>query len=169
MELLPEIARRRSVRRFHPEPVSRDILDRIVAAGWRAPSAKNRQAWRFIVVTEGVTRQKLQDAAFGQDYVGDAAAVIALCTTNVEYRMPNGQHSHPVDIGIAAAFMMIQAEHEGLGTCPITTYDEQEAKQILSVPHRMQVIMLLLVGKPAEEPELTERLPADRVIVYEHW
>lgn len=169
MELLPEIARRRSIRHFLPAPVDRDALSRVVAAGRRAPSAKNRQAWRFVVVTDHETREKLQAASFGQEYVGEAAAVIALCTTNVEYRMPNNQYSHPVDIGIASAFMMVQAEHEGLGSCPITTFDEPEVKQILTVPYQMRVVMLLLVGVPGEDPEITDRLPVERVISWEHW
>ncbi len=169
MELIPEIAERRSIRAFLPESLEKDVLDRIVSAGWRAPSAKNRQTWRFIVVTDVSIRQRLQEAAYGQEWIGQAPAVIVLCTTNVEYRMPNNQLSYPVDIGIAAGFMMIQCEHENLGSCPITIYEEEDIKQILSVPFRMRVVMLLPVGKAAENPALTERLPKNRVIAYEHW
>lgn len=169
MELIPEIAERRSIRAFLPEPLDPDVLDRIVSAGWRAPSAKNRQTWRFIVVTDESVRQRLQDAAYGQEWIGQAPAVIALCTTNVEYRMPNNQLSYPVDIGIAAAFMMVQSEHEQVGSCPITIYEEEEIKQILTVPFRMRVVMLLTLGKAAESPGITERLPKNRVIAYEHW
>jgi nitroreductase len=169
MEILPEIARRRSIRSYHPEALDRKVLDRIVEAGRRAPSAKNRQAWRFIVVTDQERRNKLQDASFGQDYVGQAPAVLALCTTNIDYKMPNDQYSHPVDIGIAAGFMMIQAEHEGLGSCPVTTFREADVKALLSVPYKMRVVMLLTIGNPAESPELTDRFPRDRVVGYEHW
>lgn len=169
MELLPEIANRRSIRAYVPEALERSVLDRILEAGRRAPSAKNRQAWRFVVVTNRETRIKLQDACFGQEYVGDAAAVFALCTTNVDYKMPNDQYSHPVDVGIASAFMMLQAEHEGLGCCPVTTFNEPDVKSILSIPYRMRVVVLLTVGKPGESPELTERLPRERVVGYEHW
>lgn len=169
MEILPEIANRRSIRAYTPESVERAVLDRILEAGTRAPSAKNRQAWRFVIVTNEETRLKLQDACFGQEYVGQAAAVIALCTTNVDYKMPNDQHSHPVDIGIASAFMMLQAEHEKLGCCAVTTFREPDVKSILSIPYKMRVVMMLTMGRPAETPELTERLPRKRVVGYEHW
>ncbi|MEX2442331.1 MAG: nitroreductase family protein [Alkalispirochaeta sp.] len=169
MELLPEIATRRSIRQFADEPLSRDQIDRIITAGQRAPSAKNRQAWRFVAITQLDTRAHLQDACFGQEYVSQAPLVVALCTTNIDYRMPNGQLSYPVDLGIAAAFMMVQAEHEGLGTCPLTTFREDEVKSLLSVPYQMRVVMLLLVGKPAEEPELTSRLPLERLAGWGHW
>lgn len=169
MALLPEIRNRRSIRRFKPVPLESPVLARIVEAGRRAPSAKNRQAWRFVVVTDADLRAKLESAAFGQEYVGQAPAVIALCTTNIEYTMPNGQASYPIDLGIAAAFMMLQAEHEGAATCPITTFSEEEVKVLLSVPYRMRVVMLLLVGLPDESPELTPRLPVERLVGYDHW
>lgn len=111
----------------------------------------------------------METACFGQDYVGEAPVIIALCTTNIDYRMPNGQLSYPVDIGIAGAFMMVQAAHEGLGTCPITTFQEDEVKSLLSVPYQMKVVMLLLVGYAAEEPELTTRLPIERLTGWGHW
>ena len=169
MELLPEIARRSSVRQFSSEPVDRAAIDRIVEAGRLAPSAKNRQAWRFIVVTNQQTRSQIQDAAFGQDYVGQAPVVIALCTTNVEYRMPNGQLSYPIDLSIAASFMLLQGEHEGLGTCLVTTFREEDVKGILSVPYSMRVVMLLTIGHSDSKEPAAERLPSPRIVSYDHW
>lgn len=169
MEMLPEIKNRRSIRAYAQEAIDREALTRIVDAGRRAPSAKNRQAWRFVVITAEETRRKLEAACFGQEYVGQAGAILALCTTNVDYKMPNEQYSHPVDIGIASAFMMLQVEHEGLGSCPVTTFSEPDVKAILSIPYKMRVVMLLTIGKPAEQPEITDRFPKDRIVGYEHW
>ncbi len=172
VELLSEIANRKSVRNFACSPLEPQQLKRIVEAGRRAPSAKNRQAWRFIVVQGEETRKQLEEASYGQGYVGEASAVVAICTTNIDYKMPNGQLSYPLDSGIAAAFMMLQAEHEGLGTCPVTTFREDEVKALLSVPYKMRVVMLLPIGVPAEnqtETVSTERLPWERVVGWEHW
>lgn len=169
MDLLPEIARRTSIRQFSDKKVDDTVLRRIVDAGRLAPSAKNRQAWRFIVVRDAERRQALQRAGYGQEYVGQAPAIIANCTTNVDYRMPNGQWSYPVDLGLATAFMMLQAVREGLGTCIITTFDEEDAKAVLSVPHLMRVVTLLLVGYPAEDPPQTPRHSLERVLSFEHW
>ena len=52
METWDAIRARRNVRQYKPEPVSEDDLNRIAEAGWRAPSAKNRQAWDFVIVTD---------------------------------------------------------------------------------------------------------------------
>jgi nitroreductase len=166
---MPEIENRVSIREFTDEPVSEAQLTSVLEAGRIAPSAKNRQAWRFIVVQDSELRAKLQEAAFGQEYVGTAPAIIAIATTNVEYKMPNGQLSYPVDLGIAGAFMMVQAQHEGLGTCPITTFKEPEVKSLLTIPYAMRVVMLLLVGHPKDQPTRPQRNPFDRVVAYEHW
>jgi nitroreductase len=169
MGLLPEIQRRTSVREFAQRPVEPARISRIIEAGRLAPSAKNRQAWRFVVVQDESTRQRIRDAAFGQEYVGSAPVIIALCTTNIEYKMPNGQLSYPVDLSIAASFMMLQAVHEGLGTCLITTYDEDEVKSILTVPYSMRIVAMIALGHPAATSEKSGRLPVERVVSYDHW
>jgi len=169
MALLPEIEKRASVRSFTDEAVSEDTLERVLEAARIAPSAKNRQAWRFIVIRKPEMRAKVQEAAFGQEYVGQAPVVIALCTTNVEYKMPNGQLSYPVDMGIACSFMMLQAVHEELGTCVVTTFEEEDVKALLTVPYQMRVVMLLALGHPAESVERSRRMSMSRVVSYDHW
>ncbi|MBN1696687.1 MAG: nitroreductase family protein [Spirochaetales bacterium] len=169
MELLHEIAERRSIRKFKPDPVEKDIIARICEAGRLAPSAKNRQAWRFVVVQKKAIREAIKRAAYGQEYIEQAPVVIAACTTNVEYKMPNGQLSYPIDITFAVSFMLLQAVHEGLGTCCVTTYNEQEIREILTVPHGMRVVMLLVLGYPDETPAETQRKQVKKIIAYNHW
>lgn len=169
MELLRAIAERRSTVSFRDEALGQDVIDRILEAGRRAPSAKNRQPWRFIVVRSAEVRGKIFSASYQQDHVGEAPVIIALCTTNVDYRMPNGHYSYPMDIAIAASFMMVQAEAEGIGSCPLGTYDEQLIKEILSVPYSMRIPLLLLIGKSADRPEFRERKSLDRIVAYDHW
>ena len=169
MSLLPEIENRASVREYTDQPVSEVQLARILEAGRLAPSAKNRQSWRFVVIEDKELRAKIADAAFGQEYVAQAPVVIALCTTNIEYRMPNGQLSYPIDLSIAASFMTLQAEHEGLGSCMVTTFREEEVKSLLTVPYSMRVVMLLTVGHPRGKSRRGHRLPIDRIVSHDHW
>jgi nitroreductase len=83
--------------------------------------------------------------------------------------MPNGQLSYPVDLGIACSFMMLQAVHEDLGTCVVTTFKEQEVKSLLTVPYSMRVVMLLVVGHAAEQAERARRMAMSRIVSYDHW
>lgn len=169
MDILKEILDRRSVRQFKSDSIESDKLERILEAGRLAPSAKNRQQWRFIVINDEDIREKLKKAAFGQEHVGQAPVMIAACTTNIDYKMPNGQLSYPIDMSFAVSFMALQAVKEGLGTCCVTTFDEQLVKYVLTVPHAMKVVMLLLVGYPGDEGEAQSRKPANQVVSYNHW
>ncbi len=169
MALLQQIEKRKSIKQFAETPVDKEKLNTILEAGRRAPSAKNRQPWRFIVVDDETIQTRIESAAFGQEHVGQAPIIIACCTTNIDYRMPNGLMSYPIDIACAVSFMMIQAETEELGSCIVTTFDEQEIKEILNVPYSMRVVMLLLVGHPADTSLQTQRKPLKRIVSKNHW
>ena len=170
MDLLPEIKNRISVRNFDNRGVDPSSLERILESGRIAPSAKNRQPWRFVVIQSPEKRRIFEQACFGQEHVGKAPVIIACCSTNIEYRMPNGQLSYPIDISFAAAQMIIQATHEGLGTCVITTFDEVMLQEAITVPFSMRVVMLLLAGHSAETAEpYHNRLNLERITSYEHW
>jgi len=114
-------------------------------------------------------RDKIHEAAFGEEKVGQSPVIVALCTTNIEYRMPNGQFSYPVDLGIAAGYMALQAVREDLGTCLLGTFDETAVKELISVPYSMKVVLLLLLGHPAELPEARPRKPLRSIVSYDHW
>ena len=170
MDLLPEIKGRISVRNFDSREVDPESLQRILEAGRIAPSAKNRQPWRFVVIQSAEKRHVFEQACFGQEHVGKAPVIIACCSTNTEYRMPNGQLSYPIDISFAVAQMVLQATHEGLGTCVVTTFDEVLLQETLTVPFSMRVVMLLLLGHPAEAAaHFRDRQSLSRIVSYEHW
>ena len=144
-------------------------VERILQAGRLAPSAKNRQEWRFIVVSRADIREKLASASFGAEQIETASVVIAVCTTNVDYRMPNGQLSFPVDLGIAAAFMMLQATHDGVGSCAMTTFDEQEVQDLLTIPHSMRVVVMLALGYTDQQLAPQNRKALSDIVAYDHW
>jgi nitroreductase len=169
MTLLPHIEHRVTIRNFTLDPVNQESLDSILEAARLAPSAKNRQPWRFIVIQDSRVLKQIQDAAYNEPHVSSAPVLIAACTTNVDYRMPNGQTSYPIDIATAVAFMIIQAEEEKLGSSIVTTFDETLVKEILSVPHSMRVVMLLALGHPENRPLRPPRRSADQIISYNHW
>jgi nitroreductase len=168
-DIMPELLKRRSIRKFNTKAVGKNKLDRILKAAQLAPSAKNRQEWRFIVVQNASLKNKIKEAAFGQEHVGQAPVIVAACTTNIHYRMPNGELSYPIDIAFAASSMLLQATREGLGSCVVTTYDEHEIKDLLNIPYSMKVMLLILFGYYDHEPELQSRKTLRRIVSYEHW
>lgn len=169
MALLPEITARYSSSAFSSKPLEHHMIVEILEAGRLAPSAKNRQAWRFVAISRQDLKEQVAAACYNQEQARTAACFFACCTTNLDYRMPNGQFSYPVDLGIAGAFMMLQATHLGLGSCPISTFDEHEVKRIITMPGLMKIVLLVAVGFPENGPPERSRLPYNRVCTENHW
>jgi nitroreductase len=169
MKISDAIRQRRSVRAFLDKPVEDEKLLRVLEAGRLAPSASNRQGWKFVVVRDKAARDRLVEVAKGQKFVGQAPVVIAACGTITDYRMTCGQLSYPIDVAIAVDHMTLQAVEEGLGTCWIGAFYEDKAKTLLGIPDDVRVVALLPLGYPAEEPPPRPRKPLEEIVARERW
>ena len=169
MDVFECIESRRSVRSYQDRPVEEEKVQRVLEAGRRAPSANNRQNWKFIVVRDPDMRRELARAAHGQTFVAEAPVVIVPCATQTEYVMACGHPSHLVDLAIVIDHMTLAARAQGLGTCWIGSFDQDEAKKLLGVPDSAAVIELLPLGYPAAWPSPTSRKPLQDVVCHERW
>ena len=171
MSILSVIKNRVSCRSFTSQSIDHSIVERIIEAGGLAPSAKNRQPWRFIVISDKNVKKIVSEACYGAEVINSADKVIAVCTTNVNYVMPNGQEAHVVDLSIATSFMVLQSEHEGLGSCIVTTYNEDILKEVLTIPFSMRVFSLIALGYKGEECSKikNERKSHTDLYNYDHW
>ncbi len=169
MEVMEAIRRRRSIRNYEDKPVEEEKLNLILEAGRLAPSAANRQEWRYVVVRDQETRQKLMKAAKGQGFVGQAPVVIAACAETDNHVMSCGQLCYPIDVAISVDQMTLKAEEEGLGTCWVGAFYEDEVKKILGIPDDIRVVELLTLGYPADIPPPRPRLPMSDIVRYERW
>lgn len=169
MDVIEAIRRRRSIRKYQNKPVEEEKLNRVLEAGRLAPSAKNLQDWRFIVVRDPDTRRRLAEAAKNQWFIAEAPVVIAACGTETKYVMTCGQHTYTIDVSIAVAHMTLEATELGLGTCWIGAFYEDRVKEILGIPDHIRVVTLLPMGYPAEEPAARPRKPLNEIVCYEKW
>lgn len=169
MDIIDVIRNRRSIRSYSDEPVPREVIERLLEAGRLAPSASNRQEWRFVVVTDQGRRAALARAAGNQRFVAEAPVVMAACAETDGHVMRCGQPSYPIDVAIAVDHVTLQAVAEGLGTCWIGAFDEDEAKKVLGIPEEIRVVELLTVGYPAKPPARRSRLPLKKLIHWETW
>ena len=168
MELMEAIRARRSIRRFLEKPVEEEKILAVLDSGRLAPSARNMQDWRFIVVRDQATRQKLAVAAKDQQFVAQAPAVIAACGTS-NYILTCGQPTYAIDVTIALDHMTLAAASLGLGTCWIGAFYEDQAKKILGVPDDVRIVALMPLGYPAEEPLPRPRKEIGDIMAWEHW
>jgi len=169
MALLPQIHKRYSARSYQQRKVEKEKLLAVLEAARLAPSAKNFQEWRFVAVQDAETRQRLMAAANNQAFVGEAPVVIACCATNVEYKMRCGQYSYPIDLAIAIDHMTLQAVEEGLGTCWVGSFYEDQVKDILGIPGGVKVVELLALGYPKDKPHPKSRLPLEKIACFDNW
>jgi nitroreductase len=159
---------RRSIRRYRPDLVPDEMVEQLLEAGRWAPSASNRQPWDFIVVRDEAIRQQVAEhAAFyfiKWAQVGEAPLLIVLCgnARNPAYR----RYLHE-DIGLAGGQIMLQAKALGLGTCWIGALDRRAIASILKLPDHLEIVGLLTVGFPAEDPPPTSRKPLSEIAHYD--
>lgn len=171
METWDAICARRNVRQYKPEPVSEADLNRIAEAGWRAPSAKNRQPWDFIIVTDRAQLQELSTVWQGAGHIASAAAAIAFVVPEPpsERRKVTDQY----DVGQATMAMMIAATDLGIGSGHSAVGDQDRAREILGVPDGRRVAYLLDLGFPADRPLAPLRRPNrrafDEVVHRDRW
>jgi nitroreductase len=165
------IRARRNVRSYRPDPVPESDLQRIAEAGWRAPSASNRQPWDFVIVTDPERLQQLSTVWQGARHIASAPAAIALIAPVPpdERRKLLDQY----DLGQATMAMMLAATELGVGTGHSSVGDQDKARAILGVPDDHIVAYLLGLGYPADRPlapiSKPNRRPFDEVVHRGKW
>jgi len=170
MNVMEAIKKRCSVRSYQDRPVEEEKMDKVLEAARLAPSASNRQEWRFVVVQDRDTRQRLMKAAKNQIFVGEAPVVIACCAKADDHIMTCGQMCYPIDVAIAIEHMVLEATEEGLGTCWIGAFYEDQVKEILGIPQDVRAVELLALGYPAKPPSThKDRLSIEEIVMYERW
>ena len=217
-ELMPEIARWASIRRYEPRPIPNDVLKRILDAARRAPSWANVQPWHFIAVKDKAMKSKLRQLAVGQRFIESADAVIVCCGDRSAWskeqrirqmkalsealgqsfdedrikRSLDDPAYNPLlrgedvlvarlyeQLSLAIAFMILQAKHEGVGSCIIGAFANEvtainrelytEVCSSLGIPKDAMILTLVTLGYPAEDPKPRPRKAFDEVVSLERY
>ncbi len=169
MALLKQIQQRYSVRSYQPRTVEKEKLETILQAARLAPSARNMQEWRFVVVQDADIRRKLCVAANNQAFIGAAPVVIAGCSAISDNVMRCGHLAYPIDLAIAMEHMALQAVEEGLGTCWAGSFYEDQVKAVLGIPAAVRVVELMALGYPADTLPAKNRVPLEEIACHERW
>ena len=168
MTILEAIRKRYSCRAYQDRSIERQKLDTILEAARLAPSAKNTQDWRFVVVTDKETKRQVAATTNRPEVFQKAGAIIAACS-NSDYVMQCGQAIGPIDVAIALEHICLQATELGLGTCWIGSFDPKKVRRILGIPDDIVIVELMTVGYPADSKPEPKREPMDRIACYEKW
>ena len=164
--LLNAIKNRYSVRKFKDKPVEQEKLDVILEAARLAPSASNKQTWKFVVIKDSEKRKQLTEICKGQKFVSEAPITIAICNTNLDYVMTCGMNAPVIDGTIAAEHIVLQAAELGLGTCWIGSFYHDKMAGLINLPQDYLIVGLLPVGYPADEKVKRNLKSIDEIVVW---
>lgn len=177
MEALECIKSRRSIRKFTAEPVTEAELREIVSAAAYAPSWKNSQIARYVVLRDREKLNRMADEVFmgfthNTNILKGAPALAALCMVtgrsgferDGSYSTALAGHWQSFDAGIAAQTFCLAAHAHGLGTVLMGIYDPEKAAALLEIPEGQTVAALIALGHPSEAPSAPARKPVDELL-----
>lgn len=178
MDFLQLAAARQSDRAYDMNRVVEpEKLERVLEAARLAPSACNAQPWRFVVVTDAGLAQRVGRATaglgmnkFAKDapvhilVVEESANITSMLGTKIKHK-----YFPLIDIGIAAAHIVLAAESEGLGSCILGWFDEPEIKKLTGIPASKRLLLDITIGYPAKGKRKKSRKGRDKVIALNHY
>ncbi len=170
MDVFEAIRTRKSVRAWQARPVEPEKMRRVLEAARLAPSARNVQEWRFVVVTDREKRERLAQEASSERFMAGAPVIIAACAQTDGRVMRCGQRAYPIDVAIALDHLTLAAVAEGLGTCWIGAFDPAEVRKVLDIPDAVEVVALLPLGYPVDpKPVPKSRLAYESIVRFDRW
>ena len=164
METLETINKRASLKTcLSPRDVEQEKIEKILDAARLAPSARNSQPWRFIVVKDKKTIETLVSRAFSERnaVVSEAPVIIIACANPGDDAIIGGREYYLFDVALAVENMLLAATDLGLVTHPMTGVDEDELKKVLGVPDEVRFVVATPLSYPADgsyEEAAQERL-----------
>lgn len=160
--VIEEIVKRRSIRSYRPDAIEPEKMQRVMEAGRLAPTARNAQQWKIVLVQDEAVRHKLVDEASPhQQWLKQAPVIMAACGLNLDYIMRCDHPGFLIDVSIVLDHISLQAVREGLGTCWIASFYEPKARAVLEIPDSARVVELMSLGYPERIPSPTPRKPVE--------
>lgn len=180
MELIDGIKSRRSIRQFENRPVERAVIEAVVEAAAFAPSWKNGQIARYLVVDDPATIARLATPAcmlgfaHNADIVAKAPAVLLLTVVTERsgyekdgrFSTPKGDRWEMFDAGIAAQTFCLAAHEKGLGTVIMGIFDENRIAKVVDIPAGQRLAAVIPLGYPAGEPTAPPRKAAAELVSF---
>ncbi len=169
---------RRSIRKFTDQPVSHELLARIVETASYAPSWKHTQIARYIAV-EGAKKDALAKCTSifpGNGKIMENAPMVIAVTIirgrsgyerDGSFSTPKGDRWQMCDAGVAGEAFCLAAYEQGLGTVIMGLFDEEEATKLLDLPDDRELVALIPIGYPGEAPAAPRRKAVEDLLSYQ--
>ncbi|MFI3226370.1 MAG: nitroreductase family protein [Clostridia bacterium] len=150
MEFLKLAEQRYSVRKFKPESIPQEQVGAILQAGHLAPTGKNTQPQRILILDNQESLEKLKDCTKCHF---DAPLAMLVCADSEDcYIRPyDGKYGHEIDASIVTTYMMLKAQEMGIGSTWVMHFNPTKMRETFAVPEKYDIVALLVMGYPAED------------------
>jgi nitroreductase len=155
---------RQSVRKYKKKPVEKEKIERLIEAVHLAPSACNSQPWKMVVVDDPVLKDAVAKSTFNamisfNRFAVEAPVIVVLVIEKAKLIAQIGgsikDMEYPqIDIGIAAEHFCLQAAELGLGTCMIGWFNEKKIRELLKIPEKKRIGLVISLGYPPDDYKL---------------
>jgi nitroreductase len=156
MDVYEAAISRRAIKRFKDIPIPYDVLENCVNAARLAPSGKNRQLCEYIIIDDKSLLPKVFDnVTIGGDPPPEQmprAYILSLINTSLERELEASRIVTIYGDGMAVENMILVALEQGIGSCPIMGFKENDLKQLLNIPDKYEIALVLALGYPDEKP-----------------
>lgn len=164
MDLIELVRRRYSCRNYQPKSVEQEKLDYIMECVRLAPSAVNRQPWRFRIVSSEEGRKKLCQCYSREWFTTAPVIIIASILHDEEWVRSDGKHHGDIDIAIAVEHLCLAAAEQGVGTCWVCNFDAKLCKSLFALSDNEEAAVFIPLGYPADELREKNRKPISEII-----
>jgi nitroreductase len=149
MDFTRVVCERESIRSYDPNrPLEKQVLERILDAGRIAPSAANKQPWRFLLVSSREVLSQVR-RCYAKPWFQEAPHILVVIGRPAEaWSRQDAWNSIETDIAIAMDHMILAAENEGVGTCWVAAYDPAVLRSALSLGPDDRVYAITPLGYP---------------------
>ena len=164
MELLKLIKRRYSCRNYKPKSVENEKLDYIMECVRFAPSAVNKQPWRFRIISSEEDRKKICQCYNREWFATAPIVIVASILHDEEWVRADGKHHGDIDIAIAVEHLCLAATEQGLATCWVCNFDAALCKQLFGLPANEEPAVVIPLGYADDNPKEKKRKPIEDII-----
>ena len=168
MTVVEAIKKRYSCRAYQQRAIEPEKLTQIFEAAHWAPSARNFQDWRFVVVTEKNIKHQVAETTNRAEVFSKAGVIIVACSNN-DHVMTCGQRVGPIDVSIILDHISLIATELGLATCWVGAFKTEKVRQLLGIPQGIEIVELMTIGYPADELKPKDRQAVEEIVCYDKW
>ena len=178
MDAIKCIKSRRSIRSFTDQTIDHSLLEEVIETASYAPSWKHSQTIRYIAV-EGELKNRIGSectSTFPNNgaIIQNAPLLIAITVIkgrcgyerDGSFTTHRGDTWQMFDAGVASEAFCLAAYEKGLGTVIMGIFDEDKIVDLLEIPEDRELVALIPVGYPAEEPVAPKRKPVTDLLSY---